>query len=306
MDFSLWAFSGRPFARTLADARRAADRGLRGLWLADHLMANTPDDTSADDPISECWTALAAIAALVPRIELVSHVSPTTWHHPVVLRKRVIEVDQIAEGRAVLGLGAGWQVNEHAAYGIPLPPPGERVDRFEECIEVISRLRTGERITFDGKHIQLRDAIVSPIPRAALPLLVGTNGPRMLRITARFADRWNTWGLPDQVGPRSAALTDACEREGRDPGGIRRSAQALVRLTPDPAERDAFLEEHGGRGFAGSAEELIDAFGRYAEAGIDEFGIHTIAFSDDPDRRRDELDRFADEVLDRVATQAQR
>lgn len=286
MDFSLWAFSGRPFAQTLADARWATDRGLRGLWLADHLMANTPDDTSADDPISECWTALAAIAALVPRIELVSHVSPTTWHHPVVLLKRVIEVDQISEGRAVLGLGAGWQVNEHAAYGIPLLPPRERVDRFEECIEVISRLRTGERITFDGKHIQLRDGIVSPTPRATLPLLVGTNGPRMLRITARFADRWNTWGLPDQVGPRSA--------------------QALVRLTPDPAERDAFLEEHGGRGFAGSAEELIDAFGRYAEAGIDEFGIHTIAFSDDPDRRRDELDRFADEVLDRVATQAQR
>ena len=131
-------------------------------------------------------------------------VSPVTIHHPVVLAKRLATIDEITGGRAVLGLGAGWQVNEHAAYGVELPAPGPRVDRFEEAIEVIHQLfSTRTAPTFKGDYYTLTDAPFAPRP--ACGAAAGRHGQpaHVLRLTAKiWADEWNTWGDPTTIWPR--------------------------------------------------------------------------------------------------------
>ena len=240
MQFSFWPSNDRPWAETLDLARWTEASGLRSFWYADHFMSQ-PDEANGPergvDPALEAWTVLTAVGALVPRVQLVSMVSPVTIHHPVVLAKRVSTLDLIAPGRAVLGLGAGWQVNEHEGYGFELPPARERVDRFGEAIEAIHQLFHHDRANLEGTYYHLRDTPFVPKP-AVLPLLVGTSSPRMLRLTARFADQWNTWGSPDEVRRRTERFTTACELEGRDPSTIHRSAQAMIFLTADDATRD--------------------------------------------------------------------
>jgi alkanesulfonate monooxygenase SsuD/methylene tetrahydromethanopterin reductase-like flavin-dependent oxidoreductase (luciferase family) len=198
-------------------------------------------------------------------------VSPVSIHHPVLLAKRAITTDHVSGGRAVLGLGAGWQENEHSSFGFPLLDAGPRVTRFAEAIEIIHRLRTEDAVSFHGSYYQLTDSPCSPKPVGSLPLLVGTASPRMLRLTARFADEWNTWGAPDENVRRTERFRAACDAEGRDPSTVHRSAQALVYLgDPDPTAP-------AERTIGGSDEQIIDALNRYAASGVDEF-----AFLDDP------------------------
>lgn len=297
MDISFWSGSTLTWAENLEHARWARRHGLRGFWYADHWMPDTGSTEVDEGQTRDCWTVLTAVGALVPDLELVSHVSPTTFHHPLLLLKRAIEADHVSGGRVVLGLGAGWQLNEHAAYGIELFAPRERVDRFAEAIEIIHRLRTEERLDFAGTHFRLREAPMSPKPVGPLPILVGTRGPRMLRLTARWADRWNTWGDPETASSAMAALDAACEREGRDPSTIRRSVQVRLLLTDDASAAAAHRQRWGFRGIAGGAAEIVDTLGRYVAAGFDEFGLHDGPFGDDRARRMDALDRFAAEVL---------
>ncbi|MEO5722787.1 MAG: LLM class flavin-dependent oxidoreductase [Ilumatobacteraceae bacterium] len=297
MDFSMWVSNGREWDEILGAATFAEANGWHGLWFPDHFMSQTPDDTPGDGPALECWTVLAAIGALVPRIRLTSMVSPVTIHHPVVLAKRVATVDRIAPGRAVLGLGAGWQVNEHHAYGFELPPPGTRVDRFEEAIEVVHHLLHSDRAAFSGKYYSLTDAPFSPKP-SSLPLLVGTGSPRMLRAAARWADEWNTWGNPVEVGQRTDLFREACARVGHDPATIRRSAQGLVFLADDP-QRAAKLRENApsDRSLIGGPSELIDLIGKYVELGVDELAIPDFTLGATATARRESYERLTAEVL---------
>jgi alkanesulfonate monooxygenase SsuD/methylene tetrahydromethanopterin reductase-like flavin-dependent oxidoreductase (luciferase family) len=298
MQFSLWPDNERPWDEVLSLARWAEQAGLSGIWYPDHFMSNTGDMTvPGEDPANECWTVLTAIGALVPRLRLVSMVSPVTIHHPVVLAKRVATLDQIAPGRVVLGLGAGWQVNEHEGYGFELPPAGPRVDRFEEAIEVVHRLLRDDHPSFEGHYYQLQAAPFVPRPER-LPLLVGTAGPRMLRLTARFADEWNTWGDPDEVRRRTALFTAACEAEGRDPSTVHRSSQAMIFLTDSDATRQKLLERApAGRSLVGGPGELIDLLGQYVEQGVDEFAIPDFTLGKTAEARRDVLDRLIADVL---------
>ena len=197
MKFSLWASNSRAWPEILDLATYVESVGWHGFWLPDHYMSNTPDDSPGVEPALDCWTVLAAVAVAVPNLRLTSMVSPLTIHHPVVLAKRVVTVDQISNGRAVLGLGAGWQVNEHRGYGFELREPGERVTHFVEAIRVIRELLDNERANFAGRWYTLTDATFEPKPvQSPLPLLVGTASPRMLRTVARYANAWNTWGSP--------------------------------------------------------------------------------------------------------------
>ena len=299
MKFSIWPSFDRPWAELLELAHYAERTGWHALWSADHLMPQTNDNTVSDGAALECWSVVAGIASAVPRIRLTSMVSPLTIHHPVVLAKRATTVDHVSGGRVVLGIGAGWQVNEHAAYGFELPTPGERVTQFAEGIEVIHRLLRQPRTDMAGAHYKLTDAPFEPKPiQDVLPVLVGTGSPRMMRIAARWADEWNTWGDPAQVGERTAMFAQACEREGRNSISVRRSAQAMIFLTDDDAARDRLRGSAPvGRSLVGGASELIDLLGEYVELGVDEFAVPDFTLGGSPEQRMHVLERLHAEVL---------
>jgi len=301
MHFSLWPSYDRSWDETLARARFAEANGYHSFWYADHLMPHTADGTPDPGDALECWTVLSAIGALVPRVRLVSMVSPVTIHHPVLLAKRATTVSHIAGGRAVLGLGAGWQENEHTAYGFELAAPKPRVDRFAEAIEIIHRLLREDAVSFAGRYYQLADAPFAPKPIGTLPLLVGTGSPRMLRLTARFADEWNTWGDPTTVGERTTAFRAACESVGRDPDSIRRSAQALVFLVKTDAEREALAPfAASGRALVGSADELVQLLGGYIDLGVHEFAIPDFTLGATTEARADALAALHDQVFSQL------
>ena len=279
-------------------ATYADGSGWHSLWYADHFMSQTPDDTPGDGPALECWSMLAAIAATVPRLRLTSMVSPVTIHHPVVLAKRAATVDQISGGRVVLGLGAGWQVNEHAGYGFALREPAERVTHFIESMQVIRHLLDDQRATFAGQWYTLTDAPFEPKPvQSPLPILVGTSGPRMMRATARYATEWNTWGDPMTVREKTAQFADACDAVGVDMAGIRRSAQALLFFTDDQATRAKLVDKvPKGRSLVGSSQQIVDLIAQYAEAGVDEFALPDFTLGESAAQRREAIERFRDEV----------
>lgn len=298
MKFSLWPSYDRTWDETLATARFAEEHGYHSFWYADHLMPHRDDGTPDPGDALECWSVLSAVGALVPRVRLVSMVSPVTIHHPVLLAKRATTVDHISGGRAVLGMGAGWQVNEHAAYGFDLPAPGPRVSRFAEAIEIVHRLLRDDTVSFAGQHYSLADAPFSPKPVSPLPILVGTGSPRMLRLTARWAQEWNTWGDPTTVAQRTEAFMAACAAVDRDPGTIRRSAQALVFLVRTETEREALAPfAASGRALVGTAGELTDLLGRYVELGVDEFAIPDFTLGPTREARADALATLHDEVF---------
>jgi alkanesulfonate monooxygenase SsuD/methylene tetrahydromethanopterin reductase-like flavin-dependent oxidoreductase (luciferase family) len=176
----MWASNNRSWSEILDLATYVESVGWNGFWLPDHYMSNTPDNSTSLEPTLDCWTVLGAVAVAVPNLQLTSMVSPLTIHHPVVLAKRVVTVDHISNGRAVMGLGAGWQVNEHRGYGFDLREPGERVTHFIEAIRVIRELLDNERSNFEGQWYTLTDATFEPKPvQSPLPILVGTKSPRM-------------------------------------------------------------------------------------------------------------------------------
>ncbi len=299
MKFSVWPSFQRPWSELVALARTIDAGPWHGLWYADHLMPNTEDGSPIDGDAFECWTMLAGLAAVTTRVRLGSLVSPVTFHHPVVLAKRATTVDHISGGRAVLGLGAGWQVNEHAAIGVELPPPGERVSRFEEAIEIVTRVRTERRVTTEGTHFVVTDLPFDPKPlQHRLPVMVGTGGTRMLGITARWADEWNTWGDPATVHEVTSSFRAACDREHRDPDGIHRSAQALVFLTADAATADKLRgRTPAGRSLVGTAEQLVEQLGSYVELGLDEFIVPDFTLGTSAEERAHSIAVFTEQII---------
>jgi probable F420-dependent oxidoreductase len=292
--FSLWPNNSRAPVELLEQARVADGTGWYGVWLADHYMPNTGDTTPARGDAYECWALLPALAAVTERVRIGTLVSPTSVHHPALLAKRAATLDQLSGGRMVLGLGAGWQINEHHAYGIELEPPGKRVSRFEESIQIVRSMLAADYTTFHGAYYDITDAPCDPKPvQSPLPLLVGTRSPRMLRITARHADEWNTWGTPEQAAVHRAALIETCQEVGRDPAAVRTSVNALVDL-------DGSAPPPGRAALVGSAQQLVDQFGQYAELGFDEFILPDWNLGEDRSERADKLARIKTEVIDQV------
>ena len=299
MEFALWPSFDRSWEETLALARFAEQHGYRSFWYADHLMPDRADGSPDPGDALDCWTVLAGIGAAVPRVRLVSMVSPLTINHPVALAKRATTVDHISGGRAVLGLGAGWQVNEHATYGFDLLSPGPRVSRFAEGLEIIHSLLREATTTHEGTAFTILDAPFSPKPvQAPLPILVGTKGPRMMRLTARFAQEWNTWGAPELAGTRLAALITACHDEGRDLSTLRLSAQAMVMLTHSQAELDALGDfAKAPNVIAGSADQLQATIGQYPNLGFHEFAVPDFTLGATPEARADAMAKIHDTVI---------
>jgi probable F420-dependent oxidoreductase len=292
--FSLWPNVNRAPADLLEEVRVAEETGWYGVWLADHYMPNTGDATPARGDTYECWALIPALAAVTQRVRIGTLVSPTSVHHPALLAKRASTIDRLSGGRMTLGLGAGWQVNEHHAYGIELEPPGKRVSRFEEAIQIVRSMLSQDSTTFHGACYDITDAPCDPKPvQSPLPILVGTRSPRMLRITARHADQWNTWGIPEQAAVHRAALVETCQAVGRDPATVWTSANAMVGLGEGAAPP-------GRAALFGSAQQLVDQFGRYGELGFDEFVLPDWNLGAGKSERADKLARLKTEVFDQL------
>lgn len=288
----MWCSTSTPWPDLVARARTVEALGYHGFWVADHFMPNG-DDVS--EPMLECFGVLSAVAAITDRVRIGSLVAGNTYRHPAVLANQVTTIDHVSGGRMVCGLGAGWQQNEHDAYGIELDAPPARIARFEEACRVVLGLRDQPRTDLDGRYYRLVDAPMEPKPIGPLPLFVGSSGPRMARIVARHADEWNTWGTPEGFAEKSALVDAGCEAEGRDPATLRRSTQALMFLGPDGAEQAERLAAIRPA-IGGTAEQLRDVVGRYAEAGVDELIVPDFTLGDQV-ATADALAFLAEEVV---------
>ena len=215
-------------------ARALEDLGYDSVWFGEHLLYRWRE--RAPRGPWEAWAMLAGIAAATRRIELGPLVACTAFHNPAILAKRADTIDEISGGRLILGLGAGWNETEFRAFGIPFD---HRIDRFEEAFAIIRGLLRDGAIDFDGRYYQARDCELLPRgPRAATggpPLMIGSIGERMLRITAPHVDSWNAWyadtgNTPAGVAPLRDKVDAAARAVGREPAAIERTVAVQVRM----------------------------------------------------------------------------
>ena len=221
----------------LAMAGAAEEVGFDSIWLGDHLLYRG-DGREERGPL-EVWTLLSALAAVTERARLGPLVACASFHPPGLIAKMAATVDDVSRGRLVLGLGAGWNEVEYRAFGLPYD---HRVSRFEESFEIVRRLLAGERVTLRGRFRQADDLVLLPAPERRIPLMIGSNGERMLQIALPHVDWWNTWyaGYGNTVegfAELNARISAAAERAGRDPAEIARSTAVLVELDPDAVTR---------------------------------------------------------------------
>jgi len=298
MRFSVWPNPERPWSEVAEVAVHSERQGWDGVYVSDHFMPNREGIETVDGPVLECWTTMAALAARTTRVRIASLVCGNTYRHPAVLANMAASVDQISEGRFVLGLGAGWQENEHEAYGLDFGTVRSRLDRLDEACAVVSSLLHEPRTTFAGEHYRLRDAPCDPKPvQAKLPLLVGGRGEqRTMRIAARYADEWNAWCDIEQFRHRTAVVTARCEEIDRDPATMARSTQAFVFLSDDRTWLDRHRSTPSERPrIIGTPAEVMDQIGAYRAAGLDELIVPDWTMGP-LERRLDTLDRFIAEV----------
>ena len=280
--------------------RHAEQTGWDAACVTDHFMPNTPDRVG---DMLESWTTLTALAALTKRMRVGTIVSGNTYRHPAVLAKMAANVDIISGGRLICGIGAGWQENEHQAYGLPFYTVAERLQRLDEACQVLHMLWTQERSTFKGKYYQLDDAPLMPKPvqKPRPELMIGGGGEKvMLRIIARWADRWNVWGGPDILAQKGKILDGYCAAIGRDPKTILRSAVMVPVLSEDRAQIDKvqqiFMQrmsrdEASAKDtmLAGSVAQIQDKLGRLREAGVGLLFIPTMFLGKDQLKPLDDL-----------------
>jgi alkanesulfonate monooxygenase SsuD/methylene tetrahydromethanopterin reductase-like flavin-dependent oxidoreductase (luciferase family) len=218
-------------------ARAAEETGFESIWLGDHLLYR--GDGREERGPWEVWTLLAGLAAVTGRVRLGPLVACASFHPPGLIAKMAATLTEISGGRFVLGLGAGWNETEYRAFGLPYD---HRVSRFEESFEIVRRMLAGERVTLDGRFWQADDLVLLPRPVDPVPLLIGSNGDRMLSIALPHVDWWNTWydGYGNTVEGFEALnsrVAAVAARAGRDPEEVRRSAAVLVELDPEAVRR---------------------------------------------------------------------
>ncbi len=233
------------WADLLAMARRAEALGLDSLWLVDHFFYQMPR-RERQAGVWECWSLLAALAAVTSRVELGTLVLCAGFRNPALLAKAADTVEEISGGRLILGLGAGWNEYEYRAFGYPFD---HRVSRFEEALTIIHGLLKHGAVDFAGRFSEARECELRPRgPRpGGPPILVGSSSPRMLGLTARYADGWNTFHTsPEVLATRRAAVDAACRAAGRDPATLERTAAVRVNLLGRAGSQGAATPPLGG------------------------------------------------------------
>ena len=254
------------WADVLTMARAAESSGFDSLWVADHMLFRF-DGRAETQGRWEAWSLLAALAAATTKVALGPLVSCMSFRNPALLAKIAETVDEISGGRLILAVGAGWHEPEYTAYGFPFD---HRASRFEEGFTVLRELLKDGRSEFNGEYVSVSDCEVVPRgPRpGGIPLIAGTNGPRLLRFAAAHADGWNTdWiGSPAALKPLLDAVDAACAGAGRDPATFSRSACIFIDL---PDARGRFPHSDERQPGAMSMEAVLGQLRAYADLGLD-------------------------------------
>ncbi len=252
------------WADIAAMARFGEEAGFDSLWVFDHLIYR-PAGLEPQGPW-ECWSNLAALAAITSRVEIGPVVCCTSFRNPALLAKIAGTVEEISGGRLVLGLGAGWNPPDYAEFGFPFD---HRVSRFEEALIIIHGLLRNSTIDFDGTYYSARDCELRPRgPRASgPPILIGSSAPRMLGLLAKYGDIWNAWALQtvDEIIEHRDIVDAAMLTADRDPVSVERTVALLLDL-PTATGRPSEETKVGFK--ARSPEEIAEHLLKYAEAGI--------------------------------------
>ncbi|HTE63480.1 MAG TPA: LLM class flavin-dependent oxidoreductase [Solirubrobacteraceae bacterium] len=249
----------------LSMAHAAEAAGFDSIWIGDHLLYR--GDGRPERGPWEAWTLLSALAAATERVRLGPLVACAGFHPPGLIAKMAATIDEVSGGRFVLGLGAGWNAQEFAAFGIPYD---RRVSRFEEAFAIVRGLLAGERVTVAGRHWRADDAILLPPPARRTPLMIGSNGPRVLGIALPHVDAWNTWytdfgNSADGFAALNERISAAADEVGRAPEEVERSA--CVHVVLDRAAADRPIEAPP---LEGTPEQIAARLRELAEAGADE------------------------------------
>jgi probable F420-dependent oxidoreductase len=249
----------------VAMARAAEAAGFDSIWLGDHLLYR--GDGRPERAPWEAWTLLAALAAATERVRLGPLVACAGFHPPGLIAKMAATIDEVSGGRFMLGLGAGWNEQEFAAFGIPYD---RRVSRFEEAFAIVRGLLAGERVTVPGRFWQADDAVLLPPPARRTPLMIGSNGPRVLGIALPHVDAWNTWytgfgNTAEGFAALNERISTAARDAGRVPEEVERSA--CVHVVLDRADAGRPIEAPPLEGTPG---QIAQRLRELAEAGADE------------------------------------
>lgn len=264
---------------------RFADRSqFDSIWIGDHLLYR--GDGRPERGPQEAWTLLSALAAATDRIALGPLVACVGFHPPAVIAKMAATISNISNGRFVLGLGAGWNKPEFDAFDIPFD---RRASRFEESLSIISKLVSGERCSYEGEFHSIDDAVLLPQPVHSIPIMIGSNGDRVLRSSLSIANSWNTWfdwfgNDADGFSRLNEHVSSLIAESGRNPSEVRRSACLLVRVDESSSERP---DPDGGR--AVTLADLGAVLLEMSEAGADEVIIVADPITETSMRRLDEV-----------------
>ena len=259
-------------------ARASEELGFDSLWFPDHFMFRNPNRPEQTFEIMECFTSMAAVAMITSRVKLGQYVAGVPYRNPALLAKMLTTLDLISHGRTIIGLGAAWHELEFRAYGFPYPPPGERLGRLEEAIQIVVKMMTERPVTFEGRYYQVHDAVNDPPPvqKPRPPLMIGGSGEqRTLRLVAKYADYCNIFrATPDELRHKYGVLRQHCQELGRPYEAITRTSHATVIVVKTKAEADA-KRARGFRTlstpFIGTPDEIIAQVREHAAAGSQYF-----------------------------------
>ena len=293
---------GASYATLRRVAKATEDLGFDAFFRSDHDLKM--GDGSGEPGPSDAWATLAGLAVETSRIRLGTLVTSATFRYPGPLAVAVAGVDEMSGGRVEFGIGAGWYGDEHAAYGIPFPPTGERFDRLEEQLAIITGLwetPVGEKFSYEGTHYQVVDSpgLPKPVQRPRPPVIIGGHGPRRTPgLAAKYADEFNIgFSNVGEVAAQFGRVGEACEAAGRDPASLVYSAAQVVCCGNDEAtlsRRAAAIgrdvAELRVNGLAGSSAELVDKIGTFAEVGAQTLYLQILDL--------DDLDHLADIAAD--------
>jgi F420-dependent oxidoreductase-like protein len=270
------------FERIAEIASTAEQAGFDSVWVMDHFY-QIPMVGPATDPMLEAYTLLGGIAARTSRAKLGTMVTGVTYRNPALVAKEVTTLDVVSGGRAILGIGAAWNEQEHRGFGWEFPPTGERLDRLEEALQICRAMFTEEQASFRGTYYRIEEAINSPRPiqRGGPPILVGGGGERRtLRLVAKYADACNIFGDVATVQHKLDVLRRHCEDVGRDPAEITKTRLGGLFVAENDGELRRGLEQYASqrgipvdmvRGYvaAGTPDQIVEQVGRLLEAGLD-------------------------------------
>jgi F420-dependent oxidoreductase-like protein len=299
---------GASYDQQVRVAQLAEQLGFDAFFRSDHFLAM--GDTDGLPGPTDAWITLAGIARETSRIRLGTLMTSATFRLPGLLAVAVAEVDAMSQGRVELGLGSGWFDGEHTAYGIPFPPLGERFERLEEQLAIITGMWAcppGDRFSFHGDHYQLEDcpALPKPVQRPGPPVLIGGHGPKHTpRLAATYGAEVNVpFGSEEDTATQFRRSKAVCESIGRDPGSLVCSAAQVVCCGRDEAElaRRAgaigrTVEELRQNGLCGTPDEVLEKLARFANLGADRMYLQFLTLDD-----LEHLELIGQEVLPAAA-----